>query len=586
MKILFEEYPYKKELVDKYLPGYYMTPPRDGMVKIPYVGYFFNANPEVADSVFILPKVFININGKAFGDFEPEKIVDINEDNYYFRDSNYYSEIFNLSVWIYRSIAHYIELHIDQNVSQDEKLLDVISVVGDSSGSFLDIILKLIRFNNEHCNLFTYITKVNSRGNNRVHWGKTISRVIPIMQNNVPIYLKFMNKTNVMNVDEELIILFYSVLDYLNEKYNFKILHNLNYKTDTRYVERLIISNRGTRVMRAMRKKYFTDELVELWKLLNLFFQKAESVSAKKYKDETLLIKNYNLVFEDMIDQLISDETRDIYPDLKEQDDGKIVDHIYRYSSLIGDDYLYYIGDSKYYKEGNEPGRNSIYKQFTYAKNVVQYNIDIFNNAHNRKKKDYRNGDIRYRDELTEGYNITPNFFIRGKVNHNSLNYNEAELTKEEKEPIISYHFDNRLFDRDTLFLQKYNINFLFVLASYASKHTNYGYKEEIRRAFKKNVIEDVNGVFKFFLLESKESELEAAINKNFRLLNGRIYQAFDIPRIIMFAYNKNKKDLKKVLKELDADFNIYDFIFSEENNTLKHVKDVLNHSKIDVNKL
>lgn len=586
MKILFEEYPYKKETIANFLPGYYLTPPREGKVKVPYVGYFFNTNPDVSDSVFILPKVFINIEGKAFGVFDPEEIIDINEDHCSFRDSNYYSEIFNLSVWIYRSIVRYIELHTDQNVTQDDKLLDVISINGDSSGAFLDVILKLIRFNNEHRNLFTYISKLNSRGNNRVHWGKTISKVMPLIQDNVPIYLKFMNKTKTMNLDEELIVLFYSVLDYLHEKYNFKILQNLNYETDVKYVDKLIKSNRGTRVMRAMRKKYFTDELVELWKLLNLFFQKAESVSAKKYKDETLLIKNYNLVFEDMIDQLVSDETRDLYPELKEQDDGKIVDHIYRYSSLIGEDYLYYIGDSKYYKEGNEPGRNSIYKQFTYAKNVIQYNIDIFNNVHGRKKKDTRSGDIRYRDELTEGYNITPNFFIRGKVDHNNLTYTEPYLTKEDKEPIISYHFENRLFDRDTLFLQKYNINFLFVLASYASRHSDNGYKEEIRREFKKNVIEDVSSTFKFFLLQSKCSNLETIINKHFRLLNGRVYQAFNIPCVVLFAYDKNKKDLKRVLQELDIDFNIYNFTFSEDNNTPIKVNEALKQRKIDVHSL
>ena len=33
---------------------------------------------------------------------------------------------------------------------------------------------------------------------------------------------------------------------------------------------------------------------------------------------------------------------------------------------------VYYIGDSKYYKRNTEVGEESIYKQFTYAKNVIQ----------------------------------------------------------------------------------------------------------------------------------------------------------------------------------------------------------------------
>lgn len=582
MKIFFEEYGYDQDLVTKYIPGFYTSPPRKGEVKIPYVGYYFNTDPEVMDSVFILPKVFLNSEGLAFGKFKPEEIFDASKENSKLRESNYYSEIFHLSVWIYRSIAHYIERHPDEDISERDKLQDVISVNGDSSQTYLDTILQLIKFNNEHRNLFTYISKINSRGNNRVHWGKTISHVTPFMQEDEPVYLKFMNKNKTMNVDEELIVLFYSVLDYLREKYNFKIVKNLNYETDIRYVERLIKTGRGTRVMRAMRKKYFTDELVALWKLLNVFFQKAESVSARKYHDETLLIKNYNLVFEDMIDELISDETREIYPDLKEQDDGKIVDHIYRYGSLIGDDFLYYIGDSKYYKEGNEPGKNSIYKQFTYAKNVIQYNMDIFNNAKGREKKDRRKGDIRYRDELTEGYNITPNFFIRGKVNHDNLNYTDDELKKEGEDGFIdSFHYKNRLFDRDTLLLQKYSINFLYVLSSYASKHNDDNYKEEVRQKFRQDLISELKVRYKFLLLQSKGGNLSEVINKHFRLLNGRIYKSFNDDRIVMFAYERKKRGLLKLLNELSGDFNFYEYQFSDEPNVLVQIH---NSKKIIVN--
>lgn len=590
MKIFFEEYGYDQDLVTKYIPGFYTTPPRKGEVKIPYVGYYFNTDPEVMDSVFILPKVFLNSEGLAFGKFKPEEIFDAAAEDSKLRESNYYSEIFHLSVWIYRSIAHYIERHPDEDISERDKLQDVISVNGDSSQTYLDTILQLIKFNNEHRNLFTYISKINSRGNNRVHWGKTISHVTPFMHEDEPVYLKFMNKNKTMNVDEELIVLFYSVLDYLREKYNFKIVRNLNYETDIRYVERLVKTGRGTRVMRAMRKKYFTDELVALWKLLNVFFQKAESVSARKYHDETLLIKNYNLVFEDMIDELISDETREIYPDLKEQDDGKIVDHIYRYGSLIGDDFLYYIGDSKYYKEGNEPGKNSIYKQFTYAKNVIQYNMDIFNNAKGREKKDRRKGNIRYRDELTEGYNITPNFFIRGKVNHENLNYADDELKKEGEDGFIdSYHYKNRLFDRDTLLLQKYSINFLYVLSSYASKHNDDNYKEEVRQKFKQDLISELKVRYKFLLLQSKGGNLSEVINKHFRLLNGRIYKSFNDDRIVMFAYERKKRGLLKLLNELSGDFNFYEYQFSDEPNVLVQIhnskKIVVNPIKKDIEK-
>lgn len=57
---------------------------------------------------------------------------------------------------------------------------------------------------------------------------------------------------------------------------------------------------------------------------------------------------------------------------------------MYQYKELTNnekDDTIYYIGDSKYYKRGNSLGKESVYKQFTYARNVIQWNIDLFNNG-------------------------------------------------------------------------------------------------------------------------------------------------------------------------------------------------------------
>ena len=163
---------------------------------------------------------------------------------------------------------------------------------------------------------------------------------------------------------------------------------------------------------------------------------------------------------------------------------------------------------------------------------------------------------------MTEGYNITPNFFIRGKVNHDNLNYADDELKKEGEEGFIdSYHYKNRLFDRDTLLLQKYSINFLYVLSSYASKHNDDNYKDEVRQKFKQDLISELKVRYKFLLLQSKGGNLSEVINKHFRLLNGRIYKSFNDDRIVMFAYERKKRGLLKLLVELSEDFNFYEYI-------------------------
>lgn len=564
MKIFFEEYVYKWDVVKEFLHDHYVMYLKDGKVTIPYVGYYYSKKAE--DSVFILPKVFININEnkeeKAFGLFYPEEIIDTkNEDNPLLK-SEYYDEVFNLSTWIYRAIARYQERHNPENITESVEVQNVESVNGDNSETWINIILELIRFNNEHRNLFTYIARINSQGHNKINWQKTISKVQPTLQDDVPVYMQFRNKTRVINYDEELIVLFFSVLDYLHEKYHFRILRNVNYTTYPKEVEKLVVSGKGTRLLRNIRRKYFKDELVKLWQLLNVFFEKAQTMQSKSFHEESLMVRNFNMVFEDMIDSLISDDTKEKHEKLKDQPDGKIVDHIYHYGSLVREDDIYYIGDSKYYKEGRDPGENSIYKQFTYAKNVIQMNMDVTSPHEKIGRKNYY-------DDLTEGYNITPNFFIRGMVNPMHLNYIDAELEQERDtrgEPCVEKrsHHKNRLFDRDTLFVLKYSINFLFVLSAYASGRVDESYKRRIWEKFRNNIIEELKRNYHFYLLQSNYDRTEA-IDKHFRLLNGKIFNSFKDDRILLFAYEKGMSGLSQLFDEIKEDFRIIPYRLGQD---------------------
>ena len=122
------------------------------------------------------------------------------------------------------------------------------------------------------------------------------------------------------------------------------------------------------------------------------------------------MVKSFHIVFEAIIDELIAGDQK-LPKELIDQEDGKVVDHMYQYRELVNDESdeeIYYIGDSKYYKRGRNLSKESIYKQFTYARNVVQWNIDLFNDGSETGQR----GHIKLRDEVTEGYNVIPNFFI------------------------------------------------------------------------------------------------------------------------------------------------------------------------------
>lgn len=545
MKILIEQYGYPKEVLSKLLDPHYYSELQNGSAQIPYVGYFLSH--KIPDTVFILPKVFI-IEGKAFGKYAPEAIIDFDK-----VDDDDKRTIFALSTWIYRAIKLYLKRK-SLYANNIEVMQNVVSHHGANSETMIDIVLALLKFNKEHQNLFTYITRLKHSGQNKIHWQKTISRTQAIIQNCTPIYLQPHTKQKEINFDEELIVLFYSVLNYLNDEFHFEVRSLFGYDLYKPYqVKDMIDSGKGVRMLRQNRRKYFTDEMVKLWNLLFTFFDQSQHVQSKDNQDEqAMLVRDFNLVFEDMIDSLIGDTS--LPKGLKEQKDGKIIDHLYRDHSMIdATDDVYFIGDSKYYKEENELGTNSIYKQFTYAKNVIQWNMNFFH-----EKGKYDDG-LMYRDEKTEGYNITPNFFIRGHIDKAKLNdYSNDGLSKEGKE-YISYHFENRLFDRDTLILQSYNINFLFVLAAYVQGPGDH--KEHIRSVFRDNIKEVLQRRYQFFALKPRiQQEADQYMQDNFAKVLGKVFAPYDENLTNCYSLaleTKYPKENKELLTELEQYFYI-----------------------------
>ena len=513
MKLLIEDYHYDPTDLPE-LKGIDPTELSGGQIKLPYVGYYHDGGTD--ETIFILPKVFI-IGGKAFGRYEPEHLLHTNRENKQLTDTDR-TFIFELSAWIYQAIALFCERHPENGITSHRELAGVIGQRRDGETTLLDLILALIRFGKEHQSLFTYIATIAHSGRHKIHWTKTIRTTSPILQDGKPYYLKCKTKEKAINYDEELICLFYSTLDYLKQSYHFVAKRNLNYETERPHrIKNLIESGKGTRRLRQIRGKYFTDELVQLWHLLYAFYERAEEAAQGKAHDERLLVRNFNSVFEDMIDSLIGEKS--LPAGLKEQKDGKIIDHIYQDKSLIGDGDIYFIGDSKYYKEDNAVGQHSRYKQFTYAKNVIQYHIDLF---HEEAQT------LRYRDELTEGYNPTPNFFIRGTL-RDDLSDKEINLKLEGKGRYESKHFENRLFDRDTLLVLTYEINFLYVLSSYV-QNRGYAPDNTLRKRFREDVIQAFEELYCFYEVWSKASaeEKEAFVENHFKQLLGKIYQKKD----------------------------------------------------------
>ncbi len=531
MQIIIEGYQYPAESVDKVLwEGAFQTV--DGKVSIGYVGYYWN--DRLKDSVFVLPKVFLepdaNRQDLVFGKYKPEDVIDVDNEKFTKDERDF---IYGFAVWIYRTLS----IFKAENPQSDVILHEYVSQMGRGRkrlcNTFLDIVLSLIDFQKRNRDFIVFVTKLKHSGYNRINWTKTVSKKQAVFADGkTPIYASVVNRKKEIDQEEELFCIFYSILRYIKDEYGFPILSELNYELIPAAKFKRYLAGYGKTRLLQIKYKYFSDKMLALWELCYTFFDQSHRISISTARKEYLLAKNFNIVFEAMIDELIGDKRKDLPDGLKDQEDGKIVDHMYSYRGLTNNDEqdrnVYYIGDSKYYKMGSRIGTESVAKQFTYARNVIQWNLNIFLDDNSKDAK-YREKFPKLRDDVTEGYNIVPNFFISAGVNKD-LKYNEGNIERREGSELVSRQFENRLFDRDTLIIAHYDINFLFIVSLYARANASVklAWKEKMRRRFRKDIQEMLQQKFKFYAMTpNADVDAERYIKDNFRLLLGKVFAPY-----------------------------------------------------------
>lgn len=526
MRILIEEYQYNVADVKDILHGIDALENVEGKVSIHYVGYYYNIL--LKDCVFILPKVLLkDVDGKelVFAKYKPENIANLDENNPL--NSVERDFLYKFAVWIYRAIVVYKN---DKRSDTEIVYYSQIAQVGNGrrrlSNTYLDILLSLIQFNKDNQNFFFTIVKNMHSGLNKINWMRTIGTTNAIIQNGQPIYLNPINKKRQINFDEELLIIFFSILNYIGDAYGFPKQISCQYQLITGKRFETYLNGFGKTRLRQIKYKYFSDKALQLWQLCFAFFDEARQVYITTEKREYLLVKSFYVVFEAIIDELVGDNPLPDGMD-KKQEDGKIVDHLFTAQSLIDSEakQTYYIGDSKYYKMGHELGPESVYKQYTYARNVIQWNLDIFNDG-----KQTPSG-VKLRDDVTEGYNIIPNFFISAKLNeHFDYSDDGIEKTDRKHNKHKKMQFKNRLFDRDTLLLFHYDVNFLFVLSLYARDNAvqKAEWKEKVRNKFRQEIQNWLQQDYNFYAMRARPGvNGKEYIKHNFKEVVGKIYTPF-----------------------------------------------------------
>ena len=560
MRVLIEEYKYQAADVKDILHGINALENIEGYVSLNYVGYFYNT--ELRDCVFILPKVLLETIDKkdlVFGKYPPEEILNIDTNKAVTQTEKNF--IYEFAVWIYRAIVVFQNSHKDSNIVFHKKIIKVGKGARKLSNTFLDILLALLQFNKDNQSFFFFVLRNLHSGYNKINWTRTIGTSNAIVQDNRPVYLNPVNKKRQINFDEELLVIFFSILNYISNHYGFSADINCNFNLIKGKQFETYLNGLGKVRLQQIKYKYFSDKALELWDLCYAFFDTARQVRTNSTQQEYLLVKNFNIVFEAIIDELIGD--REIPKGLKEQEDGKRVDHMYTYKGLTTyeeDKPIYYIGDSKYYKRGNQVGKESVYKQFTYARNVIQWNLNLFMNG-DAADSEWMGKVPMLRDDVTEGYNIIPNFFISARLNK-ELSYKEdIEIADKKQTYFSNKQFENRLFDRDTLLICHYDVNFLYVVSLYARNNAiqKDNWKAKVREMFRAEIQRILSEKFEFYAMTAHpDFDAEIYIKEHFQEVLGKIYTPYSNKNIFSLALEtdeKYKEDNANLLAELRNHF-------------------------------
>ena len=577
MRILIEEYRYRVDDVRQTIHGIDVLEDIEGYVSVNYVGYYFNSHPDVYDCVFILPKVLLEVKeGQelVFGQYRPEDIICINEESPLTDVQKNF--IYDFSVWIYRAVVvFYNDKRNDTSIVYHRKMAQVNKGRRQRNNTFLDILLSLIQFNEDNQQFFLFIIKNMHSGFNKINWTRTIARTDAVIQDNNAIYVNPVNKKRQINFDEELLVIFFSILNYINEHYGFPVNINCNYELITGRKFQNYLDGYGKKRLQQIKYKYFSDKAIQLWQLCFAFFDRAKNVALDLGQKDYLLVKNFNIVFEAIIDELIG-ETGEVPAGLKKQEDGKMVDHIYTYQGLTThekDKPIYYIGDSKYYKRNHPIGRESVAKQFTYARNVIQWNLNLFMRGDENDedwKKDWNQfREVpKLRDDVTEGYNIIPNFFISATMEEDLSYRDTIRLTEKKNKYFTTDQFSNRLFDRDTLLVCHYDVNFLFVVSLYAlnNKFKKASWKKKVRGIFREEIQKMLQTNYQFYAMRALPNEDgKHYIKTHFQEVLGKMYTPYADTNYYSLALDKqDEENNEKLLEELRKHFYVVDCTLGE----------------------
>ena len=381
MKILIEGQSYFVEDLKKIFNDPMFYTQRGDSAIINSVGYYYSI--EKKKVVYMLPKVFMALDVLDLEEKDEEinclwgyrntifkkpdniqyltlkELYEIDGLDGSVKHEAKYEWIRHITITFYNSLIEFKRRNCNTTILNNGLSNDLNTNIGDDEYTYLDLVLSFTNFyrKNKSFILFKHIEHISNQAK-IPKWERTIRKALPIIdKNKSPIYIDVRNKKNTINTEEELIIYFFSIL------YHLKSENNLNISIDKSYnlikgdaFNNLQLNGLGLSKLRKIKYKYFSDRMRRIYNLCKLYFDSTDKGSIKKRNQEFISFKKYNIVFEDMVDKLLTEENSlDTYDKkikkgeisikkLKNNDDGKIIDHLFEYEGLIDTSNIFILG--------------------------------------------------------------------------------------------------------------------------------------------------------------------------------------------------------------------------------------------------
>jgi hypothetical protein len=219
--------------------------------------------------------------------------------------------------------------------------------------------------------------------------------------------------------------------------------------------------------------------------------------------------------------------------------------------------------------------------------------LDDDNSVVAKEKKERAEDRQKYKDirlrgdgktDITEGYDVLPNFFISAFVDkdrkydagdNNLKNHIVVRNGKKVHNTYISYQFTNRLFDRDTLVLSHYDVNFLYVIYLYARGRNGekLWWKNKVRETFRKEIRQVIESKFEFRAMTPLRVGVDKEyIKTHFQNVLGKIYTPYKNKEYYSLALDRTDPEGNndKLLEELRRYFYVTDEIKLGEDPSVK----------------